>query len=193
MGRPAAAVGPTASSARSPPGPYPAWVWLPWGRLRRRAEQLVGFVAAVTVDRIGRAGCAVAAHGGVREGALMVEARQVDGGAGGLTTVVLEVSGVQCATEKARAESVLRRRPGVVAVEANPVAQTATVVFDPAGTSVAELAGWVRDCGFHCRGQSVPEHVCDPLAEPAGAAAEPAGAADRAGVAGGHVEHVARA
>ncbi len=112
----------------------------------------------------------------------MVEARQVDGGAGGLTTVVLEVSGVQWATEKARAESVLRRRPGVVAVEANPVAQTATVVFDPAGTSVAELAGWVRDCGFHCRGQSVPEHVCDPLAEPAGAGAHV-----------GHAEQVAAA
>src|SRR6266516_663016 len=121
----------------------------------------------------------------------MAEARQVGHGTG--AAVVLEVSGVQWATEKARAEAVLGRRPGVVSVQANPVAQTATVVFDPDRTSVAELAGWVRDCGFHCRGQSVPEHVCDPLAEPAGAAAEPAGAADRAGVAGGHVEHVARA
>jgi Cu2+-exporting ATPase len=99
----------------------------------------------------------------------MADAQQVDGRAGGLATVVLEVSGVLWATEKARAESVLGRRSGVVAVEANPVAQTATVVFDPARTSVAELAGWVRDCGFHCRGQSVPDHLCDPLAEPAGA------------------------
>src|SRR5215475_4017940 len=97
----------------------------------------------------------------------MAGAQRVDGRSGGPATVVLEVSGVQRATEKARAESVLGRRPGVVRVEANPVAQTATVVFDPARTSVAELAGWVRDCGFHCRGQSVPEHVCDPLAEPA--------------------------
>jgi cation transport ATPase len=32
---------------------------------------------------------------------------------------------------------------------------------------VAELAGWVRDCGYHCAGQSVPDHICDPLAEPA--------------------------
>ena len=48
------------------------------------------------------------------------------------------------------------------------MAQTATVTYDPYRTSVAELAGWVRDCGYHCAGQSVPEHICDPLAEPAG-------------------------
>jgi P-type Cu2+ transporter len=83
------------------------------------------------------------------------------------TTVVLEVSGVQWATSKNVAEAVLSRRPGVLEVEANPVAQTATVTYDPERTSVAELAGWVRDCGYHCAGQSVPEHICDPLAEPA--------------------------
>ena len=80
-------------------------------------------------------------------------------------TAVLEVSGVQWASEKAVVEAVLGRRPGVVAVEANPVAQTATVTYDPARTSVAELSGWIRDCGYHCRGQSVPRHVCDPLLE----------------------------
>ena len=61
--------------------------------------------------------------------------------------------------------------PGVLEVEANPVAQTATVTYDPSRTSVAELAGWVRDCGYHCAGQSVPDHICDPLAEPAATAA----------------------
>jgi Cu2+-exporting ATPase len=54
----------------------------------------------------------------------------------------------------------------VVAVAANPVAQTATVTFDPARTSVEQLRRWVRECGYHCAGQSVPGHVCDPLAEP---------------------------
>src|SRR5215203_106867 len=84
----------------------------------------------------------------------------------GQATTVLEVSGVQWATEKNVAEAVLSRRSGVLAVEANPVAQTATVTYDPDQTSVAELAGWVRDCGYHCAGQSVPNHICDPLAEP---------------------------
>jgi P-type Cu2+ transporter len=83
----------------------------------------------------------------------------------GQTTTVLEVSGVYWATEKNVAEAVLSRSPGVLAVVANPVAQTATVTYDPARTSVAQLADWVRDCGYHCAGQSVPNHICDPLME----------------------------
>jgi Cu2+-exporting ATPase len=82
------------------------------------------------------------------------------------TTAVLEVTGVQWGSEKARVEAVLARRPGVEGVDANPVAQTATVTYDPSVTSVAELTGWVRECGYHCAGQSVPAHLCDPLAEP---------------------------
>jgi Cu2+-exporting ATPase len=81
-------------------------------------------------------------------------------------TAVIEVSGVQWATEKAVVESVLGRRPGLLRVEANPVSQTATVTYDPRTTSVGELARWVRDCGYHCRGLSVPEHICDPAVEP---------------------------
>src|SRR5262249_44811360 len=86
-------------------------------------------------------------------------------------TIVLDIRGVQWASEKARAEAILVRRPGVTSVDANPVAQTATVVFDPSLTSVRDLRDWVRECGYRCAGQSVPNHVCDPLAEPGAAAA----------------------
>jgi copper chaperone CopZ len=82
------------------------------------------------------------------------------------STAVLEVSGVQWASSKNVTEAVLSRRPGVLQVDANPVSQTATVTYDPSQTSVAELAKWVRDCGYYCAGQSVPDHICDPLAEP---------------------------
>src|SRR6476659_1656430 len=82
------------------------------------------------------------------------------------TTAVIEVSGVHWASSKAVTEAVLSRRPGVLAVDANPVSQPATVTYDPDRTSVTVLAGWVRDCGYHCAGQSVPDHVCDPMAEP---------------------------
>jgi P-type Cu2+ transporter len=80
-------------------------------------------------------------------------------------TVILHVGGLHYATEKTRVERALGVRPGVVAVEANPVAQTATVTFDPAQTSVADLQAWVEECGYHCAGRSVPGHVCDPMAE----------------------------
>jgi Cu2+-exporting ATPase len=82
------------------------------------------------------------------------------------STAVLEVSGLGWATSKNVVETVLSHRPGVLAVEANPVAQTATVTYDPDRTDVRELSAWVRDCGYHCAGQSVPHHVCDPMAEP---------------------------
>jgi P-type Cu2+ transporter len=84
------------------------------------------------------------------------------------TTAVLEVSGVQWASSKNVVEAVLARRPGVLEVEANPVAQTASVTFDPGRTSLADLSAWVSDCGYHCAGLSVPHHVCDPMAEPDG-------------------------
>src|SRR5215470_8309775 len=75
---------------------------------------------------------------------------------GKVATTVLEVGGLNWASEKAVAEQVLSRRPGVQLVEANPVSQTATVTFDTARTSVAELRRWVEECGYHCAGQSVP-------------------------------------
>src|ERR1700712_3603377 len=95
-----------------------------------------------------------------------------------VSTVVIEVSGVHWASSKAVTEAVLGRRPGVMTVDANPVSQTATVTYDPARTTIAALTGWVRDCGYHCAGQSVPDHVCDPLAEPIGREQHIAGRAD---------------
>jgi P-type Cu2+ transporter len=82
------------------------------------------------------------------------------------STAILDVHPMLRASEKAVVEAVLGRRPGVERVEANPVAQTATVTYDPAKTSLAELRRWVEECGLHCAGQSVPEHICDPLLEP---------------------------
>src|SRR5829696_668867 len=81
-------------------------------------------------------------------------------------TTVLHVGGLLYVSEKARVERALSARPGVLSVEANPVAQTATVTFEPAETSIADLQAWVEECGYHCSGQSVPGHVCDPMAEP---------------------------
>ena len=82
-------------------------------------------------------------------------------------TVVLHTGGLSYSGQAAIVERALRKRPGVLKVEANPVAQTATVTFDPLQTSVAELKKWVDECGFQCAGQSVPGHICDAMEEPA--------------------------
>jgi Cu2+-exporting ATPase len=75
-------------------------------------------------------------------------------------TVVLQVGGMQFASEKNKVESFLGRMSGVVAVDANPVAQTATVMFDPSVTTAEQLRECVIECGYHCAGESVPAHVC---------------------------------
>jgi P-type Cu2+ transporter len=82
------------------------------------------------------------------------------------STAVLDVHPIWLASEKAVVEAALGRRPGVEQVEANPVSQTATVTYDARVTSLAELRRWVEECGCHCAGQSVPQHICDPLLEP---------------------------
>ena len=85
----------------------------------------------------------------------------------GPATVIIEVGGLRFGSEKAVVERQLSRRAGVLAVAANPSAQTATVTFDPSLTSLAELRRWVEECGYHCAGQSVPNHICDAMEEPA--------------------------
>jgi Cu2+-exporting ATPase len=90
----------------------------------------------------------------------------------GLTTAVLDVSGLQWASEQAVIEKALRECGGVDKVEVNPVAQTATVTFDPGRISLEELRRCIVHCGCQCAGQCVPGRVCDPMALP-GEAIEP--------------------
>jgi Cu2+-exporting ATPase len=84
----------------------------------------------------------------------------------GAATVVLHVGEQYRASEKAVAEVALLRHPGVLSVQANPVAQTATVRYDPSLTSVAELRIVAGQAGFECAGCNMPGCLCDPLHEP---------------------------
>ena len=61
------------------------------------------------------------------------------------STVVLHTGGLFYSGEAAIVERSLRKRPGVLKVDANVVAQTATVTFDPSLSSVAELKKWVEE------------------------------------------------
>ena len=99
-----------------------------------------------------------------------------------MAVAVLHVGRQFRASEKAVVEAALGRQPGVVAVEANPVAQTATVRYDPSLTSVHELRRAVERCGFECAGCNVPGCLCDPLRE----AGEPEAAHNEAAVARAH-------
>lgn len=63
----------------------------------------------------------------------------------GMPTVVLHTGGLRFGDEKVVVERVLGHQPGVLAVSANPVSQTANVTFDPLKTSVAQLRRWIED------------------------------------------------
>ncbi|MCI4660157.1 cation transporter, partial [Cryobacterium zhongshanensis] len=101
-------------------------------------------------------------------------------------TTIMQVRGVGWASSKAVADAVLSRRPGVLGVDTNVVAQTATITFDPRQTSVDDLARWVRECGYHCDGKSVPDHICDPLAASSASPDQIVGRANPAVTAPGH-------
>ena len=71
---------------------------------------------------------------------------------------MLETGGLNDVGETTILERALEGRPGVHDVDANAISQTATVEYDPAVTSPLELRGWVEECGYHCAGESVPDH-----------------------------------
>lgn len=120
----------------------------------------------------------------------------------GAQTVVLHVGGQYRASEKLVVEAALGGLRGVLSVEANPVAQTATVVYDPEQTSIEQLRRCVQHGGFECAGCNVPGCLCDPLQAPEVMEREHAPAAVEraddptghgAGGHGGHsMEHMAR-
>ncbi|WP_276709602.1 heavy-metal-associated domain-containing protein [Thiomonas arsenitoxydans] len=83
------------------------------------------------------------------------------------TTSVIDVSGLVSSLSARGVEKQLRRLPGVSDVQVNYVGGGATVVHDATLTNVAALQAQVERCGYHCRGESVPDHLCEPHAKDA--------------------------
>jgi len=79
-----------------------------------------------------------------------------------MRTTTIDVSGFRTPLDPLVIEKHLRGLKGVLDAAANFGSATATVRYDEARLSQAELEQAVRDCGFHCRGVVVPLHVCVP-------------------------------
>lgn len=77
-----------------------------------------------------------------------------------MTTATIEVGGLFEELDHLGVEKALRKMPGVRRAEANPASFSVTVEFDERRTSVEALRNMVRDCGFHCRGELAPRHMC---------------------------------
>ena len=101
---------------------------------------------------------------------------------GDVRRVVLDARGPGFADEGRVVERALRDRPGVIAVSANPVAQTVLVEYDPAAIGPEELRRGIVGCGYRCAGECVPRHLC-------AATEEPDGVYETSGSAAGHRAH----
>jgi len=91
-----------------------------------------------------------------------------------MKTALVEVEGLLSVLSAEGVRKQLQKVPGVHDAEVNYVAQTATVHYDGQRVTVEDIRKRVVECGYHCRGEIVPNHLCEtpggaPLATPAAA------------------------
>ncbi|HQS30360.1 heavy metal translocating P-type ATPase [Polaromonas sp.] len=109
-----------------------------------------------------------------------------------MKTSTIEVGGLVSTLSAEGVHRQLATLPGVQHADVNYVAGSATVHYDEANITLDAIRQRVVDCGYHCRGELVPTHVCDPADHTAGTDAHanhtghaghamPAGAAGKAG------------
>ena len=120
-----------------------------------------------------------------------------------MRTSTIEVGGLVSTLSAAGVDRQIAGLPGVHRVDVNYVAGSATVHYDESQTSLEAIRQRVVECGYHCRGELVPAHICDPAGQRSDGsqhAGKPmpdsmkgmtatAGAADRAPKAPGHSAH----
>src|SRR5215467_4847205 len=99
-----------------------------------------------------------------------------------MKTATLDVGGMLSLLDYQAVGKQLGLIPGVQRATASVASNSVTVEYDETVTSVAALKAKINECGFHCTGQVMPKHVCEPRpADEHGrhighAAHEPAGA-----------------
>lgn len=79
-----------------------------------------------------------------------------------MKTSTIEVGELISTLSAAGVERQLTALPGMQHVNVNYVAGSATVHFDETQLTLAAIRQRVADCGYHCRGEQVPAHVCNP-------------------------------
>ena len=79
-----------------------------------------------------------------------------------MRTSTVEVGELVSTLSAAGVERQLSMLPGVHHVDVNYVAGSATVHYDESRINLETIRQRVIACGYHCRGELVPAHVCDP-------------------------------
>ncbi len=92
-----------------------------------------------------------------------------------MKTRIVEVGGLLSALSARGVEKRLARLPGVRRVEVNYVSGSATVEYDEGVIDLKRIKAAVRECGYHCAGELLPQHLCLPEDPPPEAMALHAG------------------
>ena len=79
-----------------------------------------------------------------------------------MKTATLDVGGMLSSLDYQAVEKQLGSIPGVQRTTASVASNSVTVEYDETVTSVAALKAKINECGFHCTGQIMPKHVCEP-------------------------------
>jgi Cu2+-exporting ATPase len=79
-----------------------------------------------------------------------------------MKTTILDVGGMLSLLDYQAVEKQLGRITGVQRATASAASNNVTVEYDETVTSVAALKAKINECGFHCTGQIMPKHVCEP-------------------------------
>jgi Cu2+-exporting ATPase len=74
----------------------------------------------------------------------------------------VQIDGMMSIFDGAGVEKQIKRRDGVVRANANFLNGTASIVYDEARVSLDDINRFIAECGYHCRGEVVPEHLCEP-------------------------------
>ena len=82
-----------------------------------------------------------------------------------MKTATLDVGGMSSMLDYRGVERQLGRTAGVLSATASIASNSATIEYDETVTSAAALKDKINECGFHCTGQMLPKHVCEPSSE----------------------------
>ena len=77
-----------------------------------------------------------------------------------MKTTVLEVGGMLSVLDHRGVENQLKRVPGVYGASVNTATNTAVIEYDEKVTDIDALRAKIIECGFQCRGEVLPKHVC---------------------------------
>lgn len=83
------------------------------------------------------------------------------GDVGSMTTSTFKVGNLLSSLGARGIEKQLKHIAGIGRVAVNPVSGATTVVYDTVKTGLPAIEAAIKECGYHCTGEALPNHLCE--------------------------------